>query len=120
VQTCALPILTFCLAYAVLGAEAAAEVPHDIQHHVIHVGCVARDRIVAAPARHEAVVVEVPIAQVPETDDARTGDGALQGRSGRRDEFRQSAYRYRDIVPVEKPLVAGGLRYGFAQLPQRL
>ena len=59
------------LSDAVLGTEAAPELVDDVVNDAIYVGRRAVTRIFPATAWDKRVVVKVPVAEVPETNDPR-------------------------------------------------
>src|SRR5574341_921372 len=115
-----LQLLALRLPDAVLGAEAAAEALHDIEHALVDVGRREGGWVRAIPFRDEAVVVQIAVAEMPEADDTRPGKSTLQRCAGFRDELRDAGDGKRDVVPVEDALRARRLRDRLPNAPQRI
>ena len=100
-----------------LGAEAAAELAHEIVHRLLEHGLAGEECAGVGAGPLADVEMQVAIPQVPIGDDFAVGDQGLREQGAALDQCGQRCERYRYIV-LEALAVAGLRRRDpFAQLP---
>src|ERR1700722_12654605 len=112
-------LVTLEAADAVLGADAAAELCHQVVDRPAQLRLLRQERLVARGVDAADIEMQIAVARVSVAHQYAVADVSLYPERSGANEFRQRGDRYADIVLEAQARVALRLRHALAQPPER-